>query len=564
MNARPRMPTAAPPIAPVAAPRARNSRRRNASAGSLSARSTIMAAWCCVLPVAVQAAEPIRIYVLTGQSNSLGTTADPREPDVRPDAKPSDALTNFWWDNVSSQNAAYPIAQSYGDSGASWTSLQPQQGDGGLNSLFWGPEVGFARSLADWGRQDIWIIKASRGGGGNSFWSKAAYQTNPSSGHMYQHVLDTVRAAVAPLASAGREFEIAGLLYLQGESDSDDDANRADQRLADLVSNLRSDLPHAERLYAVVGGIGAAGARRDVVRAKQSAAAMADDRIEYFTNLDLVDALYDGLHFDKEAKLEIGRRFAERVLQAEGVLPLVDEIGYAAVAGDDDAIGLAFVDYVPDPDGAAPGNHLSESGTFRGFVEGRHGQPTAGVLVDASDAVVQFGDRSTTTPSSSLIVGNVPLPNPAPRALGGPGGPDGKALRFSLVDPHDPSRPAAASAVAFELGFVEPSDQLIATFLAVDGSVLHRTGPLGNGRYGFASLERRGGARRANIHQVVLSGPSGAAWIVGLADAEPFDFAVSGFSVLPEPSSAGVAVALVAVGSCVRDRRRSMRRRASP
>jgi hypothetical protein len=480
----------------------------------------------------------VRLFVITGQSNSLGTTGDNSEADRSPGVDLRDAGVKFWWHNVSSQNAAYPIASAYGSSEGAWTTLRAQQGDGGVNPTFWGPEFGFARTLADYGYGELAIVKASRGGGGNALWSKDAFVSQGAAGHMYQHVVDVVAAATAQLAAEGRTYEIAGLLYLQGESDSAAEADVADQRLEALVTQLRLDLPHAADMRAIVGGIAASGGNRDVVRAKQTALAFRDDRVDYFTNLDLVDALYDGLHFDKEAKLDIGRRFAERYLQAEGRLPVIDPIDPADLAAASGTVGVDIAAYVPDPNGLPWGDHFNEPGMFRGFLEGRNGQPAVGVLVETSDDRVRFGDRSATGPSSRLIVGDVPLPNPPPRALGGTGGPQGKAVRLTLVDPQDANRSAVASSVAFELGFVEPSDQLTATFLAIDGTVLHRTGVLGNGRYGFAALDRRGGAPLARIHQVVLSGPSTAGWTVGGDAPGMYDLAFGGFQVVPEPSAA--------------------------
>ena len=63
-------------------------------------------------------------------------------------------------------------------------------------------------------------------------------------------------------------------------------------------------------MRVLVGGIAAAGDQRDRVREQQRAAAERDAKMVYFSNLDLQGQLYDKLHFDRKAKLEIGRRFA--------------------------------------------------------------------------------------------------------------------------------------------------------------------------------------------------------------------------------------------------------------
>ncbi|RIK87435.1 MAG: hypothetical protein DCC67_01845 [Planctomycetota bacterium] len=498
---------------------------------------------------ALNAAE-IDVYVLTGQSNMLGTTADPQESDRSPGSGSAYASTRFFWSNVSSANGSYPISNLYGSSAGSITTLQVQQGDGRANTEFWGPEFGFARAMADAGHTDLMLIKASRGGGGNTLWSKSALLANLASGHMYQHVLDTVNAATAELARAGHTFRIAGLLYLQGESDSAAEASISGQRLAELVGNLRADFPQAAALHAVVGGIAAPGATRDLVRSRQAAEALADPTIDYFSNLDLAGSLYDGLHFDKSAKLEIGRRFALRFLQAGGHLPLVESVGFSAVADAPDAIRVVFDNYVPDVDGPLPGTNLVQQGQFRGFVDGVNGQQQVGLLVETSDNRVTFGDRHPQLPSSDLIVGSVGLPPPPPRVVGDAAGatPAGRAITFTFVDPHNPHRLATVASVAFDVGFVVPEDQIVATFLDFAGNVLYRTGELSNGSFGFVSRDRLGGAAQSNIHQVVISGSLTAGWTIGHAgDGTVADLAFQGFRAVPEPGACVLGAAMCAV-----------------
>jgi hypothetical protein len=64
-------------------------------------------------------------------------------------------------------------------------------------------------------------------------------------------------------------------------------------------------------MKVLVGGIAASGANRDVVRAQQAALPAVDPSFRYINTLDLRPKLYDGLHFNKAAKLEIGRRMCE-------------------------------------------------------------------------------------------------------------------------------------------------------------------------------------------------------------------------------------------------------------
>lgn len=256
---------------------------------------------------------PLDVFVVTGQSNSLGTVDPADHSHPEPPAFPEDSEIDFFWSNRSS--GAGPAADSLiGDSGGRFVALQVQQGQG-ANPVFWGPEFGFARTLYEAGKRNFAVIKASRGGGGNSYWLKGAVDD-----HMYQHVLQTVRNAVDVIPD-GRRYRIRGVIYVQGESDNDSEAREAGSRLGRLISNLRTDLPYAEDAVLLVGGIAATGKRRDDVRRHQAAEAELNAAVEYVDNLDLRDQLYDQLHFNRSGKLTLGQRLAERWLSIGGRNP---------------------------------------------------------------------------------------------------------------------------------------------------------------------------------------------------------------------------------------------------
>ena len=83
----------------------------------------------------VLASLPVDVYILTGQSNSLGTTVS--EIDYTPTSHPADSVIRLFWANVSG-SASYPPAP-YGTSGNLFKLLQMQQGGVG-SPYFWGPE----------------------------------------------------------------------------------------------------------------------------------------------------------------------------------------------------------------------------------------------------------------------------------------------------------------------------------------------------------------------------------------------------------------------------------------
>ncbi|MGB0992226.1 MAG: sialate O-acetylesterase [Akkermansiaceae bacterium] len=244
-----------------------------------------------------------KLFILTGQSNSLGVT-NGGEPDPTAGTDAADQHVKFFWHNVVNAST------SLGNSGGAFTTLQDQQGGVYSGSAtHWGPEVEFARTLYRAGVRNFGVIKASRGGGGNGLWRKSPL------GHMYTHVVDTVTAATTALTNDGHTYEIAGLLYLQGESDNGSEAAAAGTRFKELVDNLRTQLT-APNMHAVIGGISAPGGNRDTVRTNQAAIAASTAYIDYFENIDQQTRLHDGLHLNRAAKVTVGNRYAQMFLNA--------------------------------------------------------------------------------------------------------------------------------------------------------------------------------------------------------------------------------------------------------
>jgi hypothetical protein len=260
---------------------------------------------------------PLSVFLLTGQSNSLGTTND--EKDYWPGEHPADDATKFFWSNVDARNTEYPPTL-YGDSASEMKPMQVQQGDHAANPVFWGPEIGFAQALQAAQRAEQLIIKASRGGGGNTFWSAEAYQKDANSGHMWGHLRNVLRQSLGPLVASGRPFRLVGLLYIQGESNSPSEAELADVRLEELIESLREFaatlLPNCtDEMHTLVGEIAASTstAARELTTAKQSSLPSRRKDVSFITTRDL-PLKADGIHFDRSGKLEIGRRLAKAFL----------------------------------------------------------------------------------------------------------------------------------------------------------------------------------------------------------------------------------------------------------
>jgi hypothetical protein len=481
------------------------------------------------------------VYILTGQSNSLGTTGSGDTLAV-PGADAADDETAFFWSNVSSTNTVYPPVL-YGDSGGGITTLQTQQGDGGANPTFWGPEFGFGRTLSALGFANTLVIKASRGGGSNALWDKPTFEASNDAGHMWGHLRDTVDAALAAVAATpGDTFRVRGLLYLQGESNTAGDAAVAGNRLSVLAANLAAHIEAGHPgttagMKTVIGEIAASGATaaRITTTTAQQTLAAGSEAYAFVPTSDLA-LKSDGIHFGGEAKLEIGRRMANAMAGRQIAAGSFDDVANAAGAR-----SLVFDLAVPDGNGATNGPIATFPNPFEGFATGAGGQAAAGLVVEGSSGSVVFADYYGTLTTSDIAGGGDPV-----------NANSGRSLTLSFVDPVSRAK-AAVAGVGFELRAVG-GDEVTATFLDAAGVAIHETGILADGRYGYEAIDSFTGDSASLIHQVVISGTDGSLWTLGHAgDATTPDLAYHGFVVVPEPAAtgligAGAAAAAAAAG----------------
>ena len=260
-------------------------------------------------------AAEIDVYILTGQSNSLGTTGLEGPENYAPPGGESDPNLMFFWSNVSSRNRTFP-AVLHGDSGGETTAIQMQQGDGGRNPRFWGPEIGLARRLREVSpRQEILILKASRGGGGNSLWDAKTFKSNPAKGHMWGHLSKTVDAGLNSLKR--QKFVVRGLIYMQGESNSSAEANIADVRLAELATNLKQHINNkyrgaADGMFTVAVEVAASTSNYNRKKTTELHRKLAKEHSGFgFVETSDLPLKSDGIHFGRDAKMTYGRRIAD-------------------------------------------------------------------------------------------------------------------------------------------------------------------------------------------------------------------------------------------------------------
>lgn len=175
-------------------------------------------------------AKELKIFLLTGQSNSLGAVkGSPASPELLKKYEPGKTL--YWHENFGQREGVFPGAST------SWEQVRPAMPRYN-GSLCMGPEYGFAFTLEKngWFRDaDVAIVKASRDGGDNSHWQR--------NGQAYKALVQAVKNACAAVdKSRHSRVEFAGLLYLQGESNGGGSVPESASRFMELLGNLAADL----------------------------------------------------------------------------------------------------------------------------------------------------------------------------------------------------------------------------------------------------------------------------------------------------------------------------------
>ena len=475
------------------------------------------------------AAPPVDVYILTGQSNSLGTTA--LETNYTPGTHPADSVIRFWWANATGA-PSWPAAL-IGNSGNTFKTLQMQQGGYG-SPYSWGPEFGFARALYDAGRTNFIIIKASNAGSGNTEWDKTTFDTNHPAGVMWGHLSNTVYAALGKLAQSNQTFNVRGLLYLQGEANSSGEALIAGARFSQLFSNLIAAInatypDTATSMRAVIGEIGASQSTLtcQITTTQQVAVAYSNNAIAFVGTRDL-PLKSDNLHFPKSSKLEIGRRMANCFLGR----PTIVSVGLGAVTNAPDAAALIFERYVPDTNAAVDGVNLSVPNPFTGFADGASAQAPAGLLVSGSAGRVVFADYHGTNLSSDIACGQYDF---ASNGLPANWTDSGTSVSFTFADPTNQTASALVSAAAFELVSPAASNSVTVSLLDGRGDSLYNSGGITNGGFGFEAHDAFSKVLTSAVACVTLQGATNVLWTVGhIGDGGVPDFAWNGWR-LPSP-----------------------------
>ncbi|MDO5450323.1 MAG: sialate O-acetylesterase, partial [Akkermansia sp.] len=322
----------------------------------------------------------LHIYVLTGQSNSLGAVKGSPLSAERLDAYKSQGVLMWDANMAGGLSGSAEMATAWKDAGKTWFALQPARTPGTnvtgtpwegleyteMNPTFrsqWGgdsvmgPEYGFGYMMEKKGwllpeGDSLGVIKASRDGGGNSNWVRGDSLETAAKG--YQTLLNSIKVALGKAREDGySSITIDGLMYLQGESNSGAEVTNAASRYQQLLADLKADLKTAgydESMLkfaenSVLGehatwretstSVGDEGNSGNTHVLLENLAAGNDD-IGFVHTRDLGkitsgDSM--GVHYSGESQLTIGARYAY-------AFAVQNNIDVGAVRGDNDEVAL--------------------------------------------------------------------------------------------------------------------------------------------------------------------------------------------------------------------------------
>jgi len=227
---------------------------------------------------------PAKVYILAGQSNMVGIASSSNLPSDL--AGPRDDV----WGFEITENVFFPKPR--------WSRLDA----GGV----FGPEISFARRMADHHRQPVGVIKVAKGG------TSLAQDWSPDRrGDLYDWLVATVQEAVKTGA-----FEIEAVIWMQGERDARIEAMAGlyAQNLTHFIQKLRGDLNQPD-LPFVFGRVNPPKMYSPFVDQVRRAQQGLDMPYAVMVDCDGLTKQRDGLHYNAAGQVALGQRFATALIK---------------------------------------------------------------------------------------------------------------------------------------------------------------------------------------------------------------------------------------------------------
>ena len=284
-----------------------------------------------------------RVYFIGGQSNATGR-ADAAQLTAPLDSPQADVAFYF-----RTTLAAGNLGNLLEDA---WINLAPGSGHGQtspVNPIEFGSELSFGHAMAEaLPMTNVAIVKYAHGGSNlNSDWAPG--------GIRYVTFLQTVEDALDALTQAGHTYELGGMVWHQGEADTNNATNSLayEERLVSLINRVRNEAFGGLYIPFIVASlsdsqfsdINTPGNNRYNVRQAQEAVA-ANERQVGFVNTDGFGVRpTDTIHLNDAGQIALGQGFASEMLALESLDPDQDGV----LAAEEATLGTDPND--PDSDG---------------------------------------------------------------------------------------------------------------------------------------------------------------------------------------------------------------------
>ena len=244
-----------------------------------------------------------KVFILSGQSNMSGG-GHVGEGGLKFDKTISSKVRI--WDGTKELSKR--------DFSMKWLSLMDLQSKKAAIKTNWiGPEFGFAKAMAkSYPADEIYFIKVSRGGTDMAYWL-------PSKNGKPNGYNDLIASIDGALAKIEGGYEIIGMIWMQGESDTKKEATAKayQQNLETLISLIRTKVAKPE-MPVIIGRLSSHISKSEKfdfpftagVQAAQEAVARKDNNVEII-NTDDLSQRSDLTHFDAPGQIKLGERFGE-------------------------------------------------------------------------------------------------------------------------------------------------------------------------------------------------------------------------------------------------------------
>lgn len=309
---------------------------------------------------AEDALKDIDVYLIAGQSNAVGYTrvdsAD-EQAEIDKDSRITDGFSNVKYYGYVECDKDKTLPTDI-----ALRNLKLGKGDDSTGKTrettynTFGPEMGMAQYFTDNGvaNTEYGIIKYAAGGTaiydeytstngsqyGNwmspSLIAKYGKGSATLTGLCYNNFLQTVRQGVEAYKQNGYNPKIKGLVWMQGESESQSAANARiyAELLGTMIADMRADLTRitsqdlseltvvAAKIPSKYKDVVASAAYVDVVRSQMDAAAENDADLLLIDNDFVTLPGTDKHHYNVPDMLQVGKNFAEKLIDAtSGTLP---------------------------------------------------------------------------------------------------------------------------------------------------------------------------------------------------------------------------------------------------